>query len=130
MVTLMQVVDFYTRGGNFHAENLADLDPFIDTIGQLQGDEERQEELVDFLLALTDERVRWERAPFDHPQLFIPDGHEERVAGNPKRSRVLLDRMVEIPAVGANGRQAQGLSPLRPFLAPAGMSSSDFHYQP
>ncbi|PKN13658.1 MAG: cytochrome C peroxidase [Deltaproteobacteria bacterium HGW-Deltaproteobacteria-4] len=130
MVTLMQVVDFYTRGGNFHAENLADLDPFINTIGQLQGDEERQEELVDFLLALTDERVRQERAPFDHPQLIIPDGHEERIAGNPKRSRVLVDRMVEIPAVGANGRPAQGLPPLRPFLAPAGMSSTDFHYQP
>jgi cytochrome c peroxidase len=130
MVTLMQVVDFYTRGGNFHAENLADLDPFIDTIGQLQGAEERQEELVDFLLALTDERVRQERAPFDHPQLFIPNGHEERIAGNPKRSRVLVDRMIEIPAVGANGREAQGLPPLRPFLAPTGMSSSDFHYQP
>lgn len=129
MVTLMQVVDFYTRGGNFHAENLADLDPFIDTIGQLQGDEERQEEMVDFLLALTDERVRWERAPFDHPQLFIPDGHEERIAGNPKRTRVLVDRMVEIPAVGASGRtQAQG--PLRPFLAPADTTNTLFHYQP
>jgi cytochrome c peroxidase len=130
MATLMQVVDFYTRGGNFHAENIDDLDPFIGTIGQLQGDEEKQEELVDFLLALTDERVRQERAPFDHPQLFVPDGHEERIVGNPKRSRVLVDRMVEIPAVGANGRQAQGLPPLRPFLAPPGMSSRDFHYQP
>lgn len=130
MLTLMQVVDFYTRGGNFHDENLADLDPFIDTIGQLRGDEEKQRELVDFLLALTDERVRQESAPFDHPQLFVADGHEERVAGNLKRSRVLVDRIVEIPAVGANGRQAQGLPPLGPVLAPAGMSSAEFHYQP
>ncbi|BCR05895.1 hypothetical protein DESUT3_29640 [Desulfuromonas versatilis] len=130
MTTLMQVVDFYTRGGNFHEENLDNLDPFIDTIGQLQGNEARQRNLVDFLLALTDERVRWEQAPFDHPQLFVADGHEERIAGNPKRSRVLVDRLREIPAVGAQGRQAAGLPPLGPVLAPEGMSSQQFHYQP
>lgn len=130
MVTLMQVVDFYTRGGNFHDENLADLDPFINNIGQLQTDEASQRALVDFLLSLTDERVRWEQAPFDHPQLLIPDGHEGHVAGNPKRSRVLVDRLREIPAVGAGGRQAQGLPPVRPFLAPEGMNSAEFHYQP
>ena len=130
MVTLMQVIDFYTRGGNFHTENLAELDPFINTIGQLQTDEVSQRALVDFLLALTDERVRWEQAPFDHPQLLIPDGHEGRVAGNPKRSRVLVDRLREIPAVGAGGRQPQGLPPLRPFLAPEGMDSATFHHQP
>ncbi len=130
MLTLMQVVDFYTRGGNFHTENIDDLDPFIDTIGQLQGDEEKQRQLVDFLLALTDERVRQEQAPFDHPQLFVADGHEDRLSGNPKRTRVLVDRIVEIPAVGAGGRQVQGLPPLRPFLAPEAMSSSQFHYQP
>ncbi len=130
MATLMQVVDFYTRGGNFHAENLADLDPFIDTIGQLQGDEEKRRQLVDFLLALTDERVRQEQAPFDHPQLLVPDGHEERIAGNPKRSRVLVDRLREIPAVGAAGRLAQGLPPVRPVLAPDTLSSTEFHYQP
>lgn len=130
MITLMQVVDFYTRGGNFHQENLADLDPFIDTIVPLVGDEAGQRELVDFMLALTDERVRWEQAPFDHPQLLVPNGHEERFSGNPKRTRVLSDRMLEIPAVGAAGRQAQGLPPLRPVLAPEGMSSAEFHYQP
>ena len=130
MVTLMQVVDFYTRGGNFHTENIDNLDPFINTIGQLQADEASQIALVDFLLSLTDERVRWEQAPFDHPQLLIPNGHEARVEGNPKRSRVLVDRLQEIPAVGAAGRQAQGLPPVRPFLAPEGMDSATFHHQP
>jgi len=130
MATLMQVVEFYTRGGNFHDENLADLDPFIDTIGQLQGDEARQRELVDFLLALTDERVRWEQAPFDHPQLLVPDGHEETITGNPKRTRVLVDRIMELPAIGSGGRLAAGLPPLRPVLAPEGMSNTEFHYQP
>lgn len=130
MLTLMQVVDFYARGGNFSAENIAALDPEMNPLAALRNNEGNKRDLVDFLLALTDERVRWERAPFDHPQLFVPDGHEERFSGNPKRTRVLVDRMVEIPAVGANGRSAQGLQPLRPFLAPEGMNSREFHYQP
>lgn len=130
MLTLMQVVDFYTRGGNFSEENIENLDPAIAPIGTLRGSEETQIELVDFLLSLTDERVRWEMAPFDHPQLFVADGHTERIPGNPKRTRILADNMMEIPAVGAAGRQAQGLPPLRPFLAPEGMSNAEFHYQP
>jgi hypothetical protein len=28
--------------------------------------------LVDFLLELTDERNRYDRAPFDHPQVIVP----------------------------------------------------------
>ena len=31
--------------------------------------------LVAFMEALTDERVLYRRAPFDHPQLFVPNGH-------------------------------------------------------
>jgi cytochrome c peroxidase len=117
MATLMQVVDFYVRGGNFHEANAADLDPIIDGIGGMRGDDALKGDLVEFLRALTDERVRWEKAPFDHPQLFVPDGHEPRIDGDPRRTRVLADRMVEIPAVGAAGRQAQSLPPLKPFLA-------------
>lgn len=115
MVTLRQVVDFYVRGGNFHDENIADLDPFVDGIPALRNNEEDQGALIDFLLALTDERVRWERAPFDHPQLLVPNGHQTKVTGDPRRVKVLEDSFVEIPAVGSGGRsQAQG--PLKPFL--------------
>ena len=129
MATLRQVVQFYVRGSNF--ENLGDRDPLFGVPG-LVGDEEKQEDLVDFLLALTDERVRWEQAPFDHPQLRVPDGHEPRPAGHPKRARSLADRIREIPAVGAAGRRAQGLPPLKPFLAAelAGEALSSFHFQP
>lgn len=134
MATLMQVVNFYTRGGNFHAENSENLHPAIIPLPALQGDsaasQQARRDLVDFFLALTDERVRREQAPFDHPQLFLADGHEERISGNPKRAPALVDRVVEIPAVGAAGREAQGILPLRPFLAPAGMSNAEFHYQP
>jgi hypothetical protein len=31
--------------------------------------------LVAFMETLTDERVVYRRAPFDHPQLFVPNGH-------------------------------------------------------
>ena len=34
--------------------------------------EEEKVALVDFLLELTDERVRFERAPFDHPEVILP----------------------------------------------------------
>jgi len=38
---------------------------------------------VDYLLELTDERVAFERAPFDHPEIFVPiDARaSENVAG-------------------------------------------------
>jgi cytochrome c peroxidase len=127
MATLMQVVDFYVRGGDFHEENLATLDPIVAGIRGLAGDEERKRELVDFLLALTDDRVRDERAPFDHPQLFVADGHHLRIDGDPRRTRTLADRLREIPAVGAAGRAAQGLAPLRPFLAGEGVTSAEHH---
>jgi hypothetical protein len=129
MATLLQVVDFYVRGGDFHEENLATLDPIIAGITGLVGSEARKLELVDFLLALTDERVRQESAPFDHPQLFVPDGHDLRIEGDPRRTRALADRMREIPAVGASGREAQGLPPVRPFLADEGVPSAVFHFQ-
>jgi cytochrome c peroxidase len=101
--SLMQVVDFYTRGGNFPAANIDNLDPFIAEIPFLQGNEAAQRDLVAFMLALTDERVKFAKAPFDHPQLFVPHGHNDST---------LADIMMEIPAVGSGGRAA----PLQPFL--------------
>ncbi|WP_429886157.1 cytochrome-c peroxidase [Geoalkalibacter halelectricus] len=131
MATLMQVVDFYVRGGDFREANMANLDPaIIDIVGMKNAPAEK-EAMVDFLLALTDERVRWEMAPFDHPQLFVTDGHLDVIPGNPKHTRVLADRMVEIPAVGRLGRQAEGLEPLKPFLADDlnGAELANFHFQ-
>ncbi len=68
--------------------------------------EERQA-LKAFLLSLTDERVRLQQAPFDHPQLFVPNG-----PGAP-RSIAPGDRLAEIRAVGTNGG-----SPQKKFLEP------------
>jgi len=112
--TLMQVIDLYTRGGNFPVMNQDNLSPFMGEIVALQGNEADKKALVAFLLTLTDERVRNEKAPFDHPQLFVVNGHN---------NVTLEDEIVEIPAVGAEGRS----NPLKPFLAPAGMDAYTFH---
>ena len=67
-LTLRQVVDFYDRGGDFPGD---ETDSQVRELGL---SEREKDDLVAFLLALTDERVRFQRAPFDHPSLDIPDG--------------------------------------------------------
>jgi cytochrome c peroxidase len=74
MLTLDQVVEFYTRGGNFPGN--PELAGAMQPIRNLRGNATKRGELVDFLKALTDERVRNEWAPFDHPQLLIPSGDQ------------------------------------------------------
>jgi cytochrome c peroxidase len=109
--TLRQVVEFYTRGGNFPNTNFADLDVDIFGIPGLQFPEfipsakKNIENLVNFVShGLMDERVAMEKAPFDHPELSVPNGSPD---GRPEQ-----DRMLPIPAVGKNGRPA----PLGTFL--------------
>ena len=68
MSTLRQVVDFYSRGGG-------DDNPQRPRLRVLNLNEQQKEDLVAFMKSLTDDRVRYDKAPFDHPQLFIPNGH-------------------------------------------------------
>ena len=70
VITLAQLVEFYDNGGNFCDFNSHDLDPDIRSLG-LSDDEKRN--LVKFMLSLTDDRVRYKKAPFDHPSLKIFD---------------------------------------------------------
>ncbi|HEU4536274.1 MAG TPA: cytochrome c peroxidase [Polyangiaceae bacterium] len=81
--TLEEVVDFYAHEGDFANPELSDeLHSFSLSTNERAA-------LVDFLKnALTDCRVEKERAPFDHPELPIPN----RASG--------------LPAVGANGTGA------------------------
>ncbi len=62
--------------------------------------------------SLTDERVRWERAPFDHPQLLVPHGHKK--SPDPQHPELAQDLLLKIPAVGKDGRDA-ALGPIKPF---------------
>ena len=61
--------------------------------------------IVAFLEALTDERVLYQRAPFDHPQLFVPNGHlgDTNSIIDADGDGLADDLMVEIRAVGAAG---------------------------
>ncbi|HLD47140.1 MAG TPA: cytochrome c peroxidase [Desulfobaccales bacterium] len=70
--TLVEVAQFYDRGGNFCKLNFKDLDPDVQFIGLSEAEEEG---LVAFMIACTDERVRYEKGPFDRPELRIPNGH-------------------------------------------------------
>lgn len=116
--TLMQVVDFYNRGGDFSDTNAADLDPDISPIGMT---ESQKQDLVAFLLALSDDRVRFRRAPFDHPSLCVPNGHQVTSSGalaKDGNSIRAVDNMQCLQAVGAGGSRT-GLSTflgLNPFL--------------
>lgn len=102
--TLLQVVEFYNRGGDFADENRADLDPDIQPLGLTSTEKSA---LVAFLKALTDERVRDRRAPFDHPQLFVPNGHPgDETAVFDDGTGQATDELLEIPAVGAHGGTA------------------------
>lgn len=101
---LLEVVEFYTRGADFKNTNIQDLDPDVNGIPELQGDEQAQLDLVEFMKHLTDERVKFRKAPFDHPQLILPNGHSGVQNG------VALDETFVLPAVGRSGG-----SPFMPF---------------
>jgi len=101
-LTLRDVVDFYNRGGDFRENNIDNLDGDIRPFLGLS--EEEKTSLVAFLVSLTDERVRYERAPFDHPQLFVTNGHPgDQNAVTNDGSGQATTTVIELPAVGANG---------------------------
>lgn len=98
MKQLEEVVAFYFRGGN-----LENPDHFGTFVFQQSLGEPDLRALVAFLESLTDDRVLWERAPFDHPALIIPLSEGTRAA-----------RTLRLEAVGRKGRPpAKG--PLQPF---------------
>jgi cytochrome c peroxidase len=91
--TLEQVVEFYSRGGDFPS---ADVDSNLERAGFSADDSAA---VVAFLKALTDERVRAQSAPFDHPSLTVPNGMV-MVNG------VMTEQTLTIPATGASGGAA------------------------
>jgi cytochrome c peroxidase len=103
-LTLAQVLEFYSRGGDVRPQHsldgsleIAPLNILTNTPGELLA-------LEAFLRALTDERVRYRRAPFDHPELFVPDGHPGDGGHVLDDGRgTALDRLRRIPPVGRRG---------------------------
>ena len=121
--TLLQVVDFYNRGGDFADQNQNNLDPNIQLLLPPTGLSEAQKlQLVAFLVALTDDRVRFDRAPFDHPSLCIANGHPGNNVtitdlsppqpNNPVQEATDALDCSSVQVIGAGGRA----TPIQPFL--------------
>jgi cytochrome c peroxidase len=102
MATLEQVVEFYTRGTDFASENEHDLDPDVSGIEAMT--QQDVADLVAFLKSLTDERVRREQAPFDHPELPLKEGLEGNALSiTDDGSGNGIPRIEIVPATGAAG---------------------------
>ena len=105
MKSLEEVVDFYNRGGNFHNRRHPDTLVFDQRLSK-----EEKAALVAFLKTLTDERVRWEKAPFDHPAIKIANGHTTNSSFG-----LAEDNYLYIPAVGQSGLPVDK-GPLKAFV--------------
>ncbi len=103
-LTLREVVQLYSRGGNVFPVQALDGTP-IEPLGVPNLTSAEVDAIVAFLEALTDERVLYRRAPFDHPQIFVPNGHPSGSTSptDANGDGLADDVMVEIPAVGAAG---------------------------
>jgi cytochrome c peroxidase len=136
--TLEEVVEFYNRGGDRRGPTSGDTTGFNNsapgfTLAQLPAENNptnldadiqtlgltvtEQAALVAFLKRpLTDDRVRCENAPFDHPELRIPNGHTGNNVsvtsivvnfnwgGPPWTATIAQTDLLTIPAVGSAGR--------------------------
>jgi cytochrome c peroxidase len=101
--TLDQVMEFYRRRGDFVDEG--SIAPALLNV-RVGG---RGARLAAFMKALTDDRVKFERAPFDHPAICVPNGYpeaapgvllpDEALPGEP----VARDAWLLMPAVGRGG---------------------------
>jgi len=112
--TLEDVVEFYDRRSNYGDDNIADLERNIARITITELDEDP---LVEFLESLTDPRVAWEMGAFDHPQLFVPNGHPgDHTVLDCTSGIQACDDAFEVPPIGRFGRAAAGLEALEPFL--------------
>ncbi len=95
-LTLEQVVDFYNAGRN---DGITNRGPALNLTQSQKND------LVAFLrFGLTDSRVLYEKAPFDHPEIFVPNGHPgDTVNVQVASDGNAVDSFLQIPAVGAAG---------------------------
>jgi cytochrome c peroxidase len=124
---LHQVVEFYRRGGNRRDASLTQENATGDdsgtgllgeglipvpvsvldkgsnaagTLNPLTLTNANIDDIVEFLKALTDVRVQCDRAPFDHPELLIPVGHNPVDQNRDSRADDIVFRLPEIGASG------------------------------
>ena len=124
--TLEQVMDFYARNGDVPAGG--NLGPGI---GNIRLNQQERAQIVEFLKALTDDRVRYERAHFDHPSLCVPVGYAENPRGVPTPDpsaggTAAADLTALVPAVGQGGN-AVPLQTFADLLVRVGRDGSRAH---
>jgi len=111
--TLSQVINLYHRNGDFGRENFIDLSPDVALAGGMTIFQKR--DLLQLMLEMTDPRVEKMSAPFDHPELSIPNGHTLKAGTTStlinRGDAAAKDDVKVIPATGKNGG-----APLRRFL--------------
>lgn len=102
--TLREAVELYSRGGNVWPVQQRDGTP-IEPLGVPTMTSDEIDALVAWLEALTDPRVVAQSAPFDHPQLFVPNGHvgDAVAVVDANADGFADDVMFTLPAVGAAG---------------------------
>lgn len=88
-------VDFFIR-------NVKLTDGTVDSTGDgiIDWRDDQIGALVAFMKTLTDERVRCDKGPFDHPELFVFNGHK---ASDRDHDGQADDIVTRVPAVGADG---------------------------
>jgi cytochrome c peroxidase len=120
-LTLRQVVDFYNRGGDF---NNAEKSPNLVPLGLT---DQEKDDLVEFLKALTDPRVKNQSAPFDHPELYVPVGEKADANGDvlTDSSGRAIDCFKQVKATGRAG--GAPLAPFPTFTGPACDPAPDLH---
>jgi cytochrome c peroxidase len=127
--TLDQVVEFYSRGGDFPGDG--NLGPGIRRLNLSPDDKAA---LVAFLKALSDDRVTFERAPFDHPELCVPAGEElvrppnvlSLDSSDPRFTLSAVDKWALVPGVGAGGNPVP-LQTFEELLSGVGADGSRAH---
>ena len=129
-LTLSDVLDFYLRGSDFNPTDVwnsyrsssTQIFPLVTLAGtnfDITSDPvctpditkattpitaAEKNQLLLFLQALTDERVRTRQAPFDHPQLFVPNGHPGNTTTvTNDGTGYATDSLLEIPMTGRTG---------------------------
>lgn len=127
---LRQVVEFYARGGSRRDKSLAVNGYSGDTSGtgplgknaipvagadfgsnvdffirDIKSTDQQIDAIVAFMQTLTDENVRCDANVFDHPELFVFNGH---TAMDSNRDKKADDILAKVSAVGIGGYAAAG----------------------
>ena len=95
--TIQEALQVYNNGGLFAAN--PNHHPEIIPLGFNGVD---ITDVTNFLLTLTDPRVKFERAPFDHPALSVPNGHKVPFVSTASVGNA-DDVLLNVPSVGNAG---------------------------